>query len=231
MDRNIIIVVMWHCWWVVIMRVTWYDFYMSQGTTYFFFFFEIWKENVKMLVAQLCLTLCNPMDCSAPGSSIHRILQARILEWVAIPFSVTSSQLRDQSQVSCIAGRFFTVWAIREALVRTIAKGTLNIKWSQLLLYGLAGEAWKECFIVPQIYWHRKFLVLTGSRNLSNVRVPCGAQAENKRLQCFQEMAEGPTWAEEVRQGWQRIWGCCGTPHLSPGSSGNCEWLPWGAVQ
>ena len=45
------------------------------------------KEKVKMLVAYLCLTLCDPMDCGLPGSSVHRILQARILEWVAIPFS------------------------------------------------------------------------------------------------------------------------------------------------
>ena len=180
---------------------------------------------------QACLTLCDPMDCSLPGSSVPGILQARILKWVAVLFSRGSSRSRDPSQVSCIAGRFFTVWAIREALVRTIAKGALNIKWSQLLLYGLAGEAWKECFIVPQIYCHSKFLVPAGSHSLSNVRVLCGAQAENKRLQYFQEMAVGPTWAEEVRQGWQRIWGRCGTPHLSPGSSGNRERLPWGTVQ
>ena len=55
------------------------------------------------------------MDCSPPGSSVHGILQARVLEWVAIPFSMGSSQARDQTQVSCIAGTFFTVWATREA--------------------------------------------------------------------------------------------------------------------
>ena len=58
--------------------------------------------------AQLYLTLWDPMDCSLPGSSVHRILQARILEWVAILFSRGSSQPRDQTQVSHIAGRFFT---------------------------------------------------------------------------------------------------------------------------
>ena len=58
-------------------------------------------------VAQLCPTLCNPMDCSPPGSSVHGILQARILEWVAISFSRGSSQPRDQTWVSCIAGRRF----------------------------------------------------------------------------------------------------------------------------
>ena len=63
------------------------------------------------LVTQSCPTLCNPMVCSPPGSSVHWILQARILEWVAIPFSKRSSQPRDRTQVSCIAGRFFTVLA------------------------------------------------------------------------------------------------------------------------
>ena len=68
-------------------------------------------------VTQLCPTLCNPMDCSLPGSSIHEILQTRILEWVAISFSRGSSQPRDWTGVSGIAGRFFTVWATRKALI------------------------------------------------------------------------------------------------------------------
>ena len=55
------------------------------------------------------------MDCSPPSSSVHGILQARILEWVVIPFSRGSSQPRDRTQVSSIAGRFFTIWATREA--------------------------------------------------------------------------------------------------------------------
>ena len=57
------------------------------------------------------------MDCSPPGSSVHGISRERLLEWVAIPFSRGSSQPRDWTRVSCIAGRFFTVWATREALV------------------------------------------------------------------------------------------------------------------
>ena len=70
---------------------------------------------VLCLVTQSCLTLCDPMDCSLPGSSVHGILQIRILEWVAFSFSRGSSQPRDQTQVSCIAGRLFTIWATREA--------------------------------------------------------------------------------------------------------------------
>ena len=60
--------------------------------------------------SQLCLTLCDLLDYTH-----HRILQARILEWVAFPFSRRSSQPRDRTQVSCIAGGFFTSWATREA--------------------------------------------------------------------------------------------------------------------
>ena len=59
-------------------------------------------------VAQLCLTLCDPMDCNSPGSSAHGILQARILKWVAILFSRGSSRPTDGTWVSCIAGSFFT---------------------------------------------------------------------------------------------------------------------------
>ena len=65
-----------------------------------------------VLVAQLCLTLWDPMDCSAPGSFFHGILQEKILEWVAIPFSRGSSRLTDWTYISCIyciTGRFFTV--------------------------------------------------------------------------------------------------------------------------
>ena len=67
-------------------------------------------------VAQLYPTLCDPMDCGPPGSSVHGILQARILEWVAIPFSRESSRPRDWTQVSRIADRRFNLWATREAL-------------------------------------------------------------------------------------------------------------------
>ena len=62
-------------------------------------------KTVKIKVIQSCLTLCDPMDYT-----VHGILQARLLEWVAVPFSRGSSQPRDGTQVSCIAGGFFTSW-------------------------------------------------------------------------------------------------------------------------
>ena len=73
-----------------------------------------WEVKAKEWVAQSSPTVCDPVDCSPPGSSAGGILQARILEWVAIS-SRGSSHPRDHTWVSCIAGRFFTVWDTREA--------------------------------------------------------------------------------------------------------------------
>ena len=70
--------------------------------------------NSESEVSQLCLTLW-PVDCSPSGSSVHGILQARILKWVAISFSRGSSRPRDRTQVSHIAGRCFNLWGTREA--------------------------------------------------------------------------------------------------------------------
>ena len=65
------------------------------------------------LIGKLCLTLCDPMDCSLPGSSVHGILQARILEWAAISFSRGSSPPRDPTCIFCTAGEFFITEATR----------------------------------------------------------------------------------------------------------------------
>ena len=76
--------------------------FLTQGSHFFF---------VCVLVAQSCPTLCDPTDCSPPGSPVHGIFQARVLEWVAISFSRESSLPRDWTQVSHIVDRCFTVWA------------------------------------------------------------------------------------------------------------------------
>ena len=73
------------------------------------FLIQSWY-NCEVKTAQSCLTLCNPIDYT-----VHGILQASILEGVAVPFSGRSSQPRDQTEVSCIAGGFFTIWVTREA--------------------------------------------------------------------------------------------------------------------
>ena len=83
-----------------------------------------WSHSVGYdLVTKQHTTLCDPMDCSPPGSSVHGIFQARILEWVAISFSRGSSQPRDRTQVSCITDRRFSIWATREAPNYTGAEG------------------------------------------------------------------------------------------------------------
>ena len=81
---------------------------------------------VVVLVAQLCPTLCDPMDCGPPCSSVHGTLQEKILEWISIPFS----QPRAQTQVSCTAGRFFTIWATGKILKhRTIPRFLTFLQW------------------------------------------------------------------------------------------------------
>ena len=72
-------------------------------------------EGLCVLVPLLCPTPCDSVCCSPPGSSVHGIFQARILEWFAIFFSRGSSLPRDQTQVSCTTSRFFTDWATKEA--------------------------------------------------------------------------------------------------------------------
>ena len=103
-------------------------------------------ETVK--VAQSCLTLCNPMDYT-----VHGVLQARILEWVAIPFSRGSSQSRDRTQLSCIAGGFFTSWATREVWLSTKELILLNCgagedSWEFL------GQKWDQ----TSQYWRKSTL-------------------------------------------------------------------------
>ena len=88
----------------------------------------LYPLKVKVKSAQSFPTLCDPVDCSPPGSSVHGILQARILEWVAISFSRISSQPRDQTQVSHIAARCFNLWATREALIPIAAAAAKSLQ-------------------------------------------------------------------------------------------------------
>ena len=99
---------------------------------------------VKVKVTQSCLTLCDPMDYT-----VHGILQARILEWVAVLFSRGSSQPRDQTQVSCIAGRFFTSWATRKALIDCL--------FLELSSYILDPADWGKTTSVWMGKWNSKF--------------------------------------------------------------------------
>ena len=100
--------------------------FWEEGCMFLFLFLY---RHMKVLVTQLCPTLCNPMDCSPPGSSVHGILQARILGWVAMPSSRRSFQPRDWTHIfmsPALAGGFFTTSAtwespliIREMQIKT----------------------------------------------------------------------------------------------------------------
>ena len=101
-------------------------------------------------VVQSCLILCDPVDCSPPGSSIHGILQARILEWVAISFSRRSSQPRDRNPVSHIGGRCFNLWATR-CLPLILGMDTYFCSFLPNLFVNyaqcLADSQWRRCLL------------------------------------------------------------------------------------
>ena len=130
---------------------------------------KVFYESLKVLVAQSCPTLCHLMDCSPPGSSVHGILQARILEWVAMPFSRGFSTPRDRTQVSCIAGRSFTIWASREAQTCSI-----NLKYFQGAFFFFnikQGES--LCDLTIYIYIFFFFLFLNVSIYLTELGISC----------------------------------------------------------
>ena len=123
------------------------------------------------IATQSCPTLHNHTDCSLPDSSVHGILQARILEWVAVPSCRGSSQPRDWTWVSCIAGRFFTIWATREA--PDISTGG----WSKLLIFSqntqpIAFLSLHGNFILPDTHSKSVEVILDSSLHITCVKPP-----------------------------------------------------------
>ena len=132
-------------------------------------------------VIQSCTTPCNPMDCSPPGSSIHGILQARILEWVAISFSRGSSWPRDQTQVSLIAGRGFTSeppgnpWIHRTLLnTHTQLWLYLNISWWSKGKTSQNWSGWPDetAFLrhLNQVHWKFAYKTFDDNKALSDLQ-------------------------------------------------------------
>ena len=124
-------------------------------------------QRAKLL--QLYPTPCDPMDYSLPGSSVHEILQARILEWVVISFSRGSSRPRDRTRVSCIGVRHFNLWAtlfiIGEIQIKTtvsfplilvsmaiIKKSTNNKCWRGYREKGTLLHCWWECKLIQSLW-------------------------------------------------------------------------------
>ena len=115
----------------------------------------------KVLVTQSCPTLCHSVDCGLPGSSVYGVLHARILEWVVIPFSRESSQIMDQTWVSHIAARFFTIWATREVLLANAGEvGDVGlIPGSRRSLGGgHCSPLQYSCWIIPWTEQHSRLL-------------------------------------------------------------------------
>ena len=135
------------------------SFFIAVGPT----FMHNFTKASYCLVTKFCLTLCDPMDCSLPRFSVPGILQARVLEWhLTISFSKGSSRARVWTSVSCTAGRFFTIWAPREAPVktsndlqtcRTVVMATIIV-----IFLLLESQLWEHRRInrwvhIPRSYW------------------------------------------------------------------------------
>ena len=118
---------------------------------------QVWSFTIKVKVKSLSrVWLCDPMDCSLPGSSIHGIFQAIVLEWVAISFSRGSSWPRDRTQVSCIVDRHFTIWATREVLFTIKAwfqfhDFLIRITAKVIFAYDWKSIAPQLCQVTPQV--------------------------------------------------------------------------------
>ena len=109
----------------------------NQGSNAGSWQWKRWGPTTSMHAQLLrsCPTSCDPMDCSPPGSSVHGILQTRIVEWLVMPSARGSSQPRDQPLVSCTAGGFFIYWATWEAPLSTRHPGnSLNNEFKCLRL-------------------------------------------------------------------------------------------------
>ena len=104
-------------------------FYLKNHSLHWTYWWWWWGG----LGAQSCPGLCDPMGCRLPGFSVHGVSQARIQEWVAISFSTVSSWPKDRIPVFCISGRFFTIWAIREAHIELIIFHQIICLCSQLI--------------------------------------------------------------------------------------------------
>ena len=115
-----------------------------------------WKWKVK--AAQSCPSLCNPMD------------QARMLEWVAIPFPMGSSQPRDETQVSCIAGKFFASWVTREALIMLLICISFIISTFPCTSWSFLCLLWKHVYLYVLTILNQPFcFLLTKNRKLYEV--------------------------------------------------------------
>ena len=162
-------------------------------------------RKVTGLVAQSCLSLCDPMDCSLPGCCVHGNFQAGMLEWVAVPFSRGSSWPRDGTWVCCIAGRFLTIWATREA------EYCVKSQWNEHLRNELMWARWGSGSLVEASKGEGRGCALTAIRQ--------------EQLHLWNE--EWPGWLEHSESQGTGCWtGLGGAGLWGPGRSlGSGLWL------
>ena len=156
-----------------------------------------------VLVAQSCMTLCDPVDCSPPGFSVHWILQARMLEWVAISFPRGSSQPRDKTRAFLIAGRLFTMWATREAFYGWVIFNCIYVE--SITISSNAFPAFIEIIV-----WFFFF----SFKGTSNVMQWLKKKKIHLAMQESQEVWSNP-WVRKIP--WR--WKCQSTPVFLPGKS------------
>ena len=167
----------------------------------------------------------HPMDCT-----VHGILQARILKWVAFPFSLGSSQFRDQTQISHIAGRFFTSWAIRELVEVTLKSDPVvrapgGIFSSSMLTWSLTPALWMSVRNSPIAYGAKWTL---GIQHCSGPHLwKAGLWTTFPRIRCQQasHLYSAMTHSSENWKREGRHW-----PHASSSRGGQSHWFGqmWG---
>ena len=143
------------------------------------------------------LSLCDTMDGSPPGSSVHGIFQARILEWGASAFSRGSSRPRDWTQVSRIAGRFFTNWATRDENKKTTGGKVIKLKYQSYVLTNRKSEK-KKTEMESKIIKEKKKRILFRAEGWESF--------EGKAIGCTpfewkKKKKKTPTWRHIVNSG------------------------------
>ena len=176
----------------------------------------VWNNThllaVCVLIIQSCLTVCNPMDWSPPGSYVHGILQTKIMVWVAISSSRGSSQPKDWTSICHIVGRLFTVWATREALIRCTPQG-----WT--LFWLRISQHWCH-FGCTFVYRLGTIHMIWGS-----VPCNCGTDVSISLLAAFwrpfsasgwhsHSLLGGPLLLQNQQQSISFSWNCCHTLNL-----------------
>ena len=158
-------------------------------------FLNKWSE-----VAQLRPTLWDPKDCSLPGSSIHGIFQARVLEWVAISFSRESSWPRDRTRVSHMVGRCFTVWATGEVLFEQRA----------LHFYYVPRKLWSWCWLILQSLQAKCFQQIFLMESQSEILLKCKKRAHKPRQPTLHPIPKHCGWNNfPCRLIWPKVGWLC----------------------